>query len=229
LQVARGFDVLHEMAAAGAASLARPPAVERARLQALQLARNERLIDAAFCWHIVPLEAPPAPVLRAGGEAIPAAPLLPAHGELRALACCACTLGARLAQRVRELYADGRITIAAELEDLASEMLAAVVRRAHDRVYAAAERQGLCLAGELRSGDAELSAETEAAVVRLAGAERIGVLARDDRGLDPTHSTVLVLGAGVDLPPEDWSRCGDCPKRRICRVIARLRARRLPA
>jgi hypothetical protein len=227
LQFARGFDVLHEIAA-GAAAAQRPPAIERARLQALQFAGTERLLDAAFCWRIVPLDAPAAPLLHAGGERLHAPALLPESGELTAIACCACTLGPRLARRIGELYADGRIALATTLEDLATELLGAVVRRVHDRVHVHAQRQGLSVAGELRSGVPEFDAPAQAAVLRLAHAQCIGVQVDDAATVFPPHSLALVLGVGVELPP-DWSRCDACPKCRTCRIVARLRARRVPA
>lgn len=231
MQVARGFDVLHEMAYPGHAARhpRHTPATERALLQALQLARSERLVDAAFSYRFIPLEGPPGPTLRMGGETLPAAALLPTSGRLTALACCACTLGPRLQERVRELYADRRMQLAAALENMGADLLDAVVRRAHDRIHVDAQRQGISLGNGWRSGEEGLPAEAEATVLRLARAERIGVLGADGAAVRSHHFTALAFGAGVDLPPEDWSRCEHCPKCRICRVAARLRALRAQA
>lgn len=231
MQVARGFDVLHEMAAAPP----RGPAgdsgtVDSLRLQALQLARRERLVHAAFCWRMVPLDAPPAPpapTLCAGGERLHAPALLPASGTLTALACCACTLGPGLPLRVLELHREHRGGLAAALDALGREMLAAIVRRAHDRIHADTERQGLGVSGELRLDGLGPAAPEQAAVLRLAAADRIGMQNSPAALPPPRSSALFVLGVGTDLPPADWSRCEDCPRCRTCRVVARNRARRL--
>lgn len=103
----RDAEILRRVAAApvrgGAAAL-------RARLreEALELVRTEHLLEAAYSCRIVPLEAPPAPFLRAGGERLHAPRLLPESGTLTALGCAVCTAGPKIEARVRALFAGKR-------------------------------------------------------------------------------------------------------------------------
>ncbi|HMA07219.1 MAG TPA: hypothetical protein VKP68_05150, partial [Ramlibacter sp.] len=95
MAVASGFDILRQ---ARTSPLNGRPSHARARLraQALAMAREETLVNAAYSYRIVDLQAPAAPVLQAGDESLEAPWLLPASGELTALACGACTLGPAL-------------------------------------------------------------------------------------------------------------------------------------
>lgn len=222
MRVARGFDVLREVATAP--PLARTgrvsPLRDRRRNEALELARIEELVDAAYCYRIVPLDAPATPWLRAGGETLHAPRLLPESGQLTALACAVCTLGARFEQRVGALFAERRNSLALALDELGNELLFAVSRRAQDRMQADARRRGLCMAGELRAGDPGLALEAQSAVLRLAQAELIGVRVNQRHLMHPLKSTSMVLGIGIDLPPAHWSRCDDCARRAQCRVVS---------
>lgn len=230
MHVARGFDVLHEVAAAPPfAQKRRTPAADRLRLQALQLARNERLVQAGYSYRIVPLDASAAGTLRAEGEELLAPRLLPASGQLTAIACCVCTIGSALEQRVGALFAEQRVALATALDELGNELLSAVARRAHDRMHAHVDRDGLTLSGELRPGDPGLALSAQPAVLRLAGAHHVGVMVSDRLLMHPHKSTSMVLGVGIGLPPADWSRCDECPKQRTCRVAARARAERVAA
>src|SRR6185369_17809258 len=108
MPVARGFDILRH---AHTAPLNGRPSAARTRLRsdALAMARDDALVQAAYSYRIVPLDAPAAPVLQAGGESLEAPWLLPATGQLTALACGACTLGSRFEQRVSQLFAQRRV------------------------------------------------------------------------------------------------------------------------
>ncbi|MCX7146490.1 MAG: hypothetical protein NT042_09875, partial [Sulfuritalea sp.] len=57
MRAARGFDVLREVANAPPL-VRRSPVGEKQRLKALELVRCEQLVDTAYCYTIVPLEAP---------------------------------------------------------------------------------------------------------------------------------------------------------------------------
>ncbi len=215
MPVARGFDVLRAALAAplqGRSSAAR----ERLRQEAAELVEQENLVEAAYSYRIVPLEAPAAEVLRAGGEALHAPRLIPDSGELTALACGVCTLGPRLEARVGELFGERRASLALALDALGNEMLFAVSRRAQDRMLADAGRRGLTMAGELRAGDPGLALAAQGAVLRLAWAETIGVHIPHGQLMQPLKSTSMVLGVGINLPPAHWSRCDACNFRQKC-------------
>ena len=220
MRVARGFDVLREVAESP--RFGRPSALrDRLRREALGLARAEDLVDAAYSYRIVPLEAPPAPLLRAGGESLHAPRLLPESGELTALACAVCTLGARLERRITSLFAERRVSLALALNELGNELLFAASRRVQDRMLADAKRRGLSMAGELRAGDPGLALTAQAAVLRLAQAGLVGVRVSDNQLMHPLKSVSMVMGVGTALPPAQWSRCDDCPRREKCKLVAR--------
>ena len=217
MPVARGFDVLREVALTplrGRLSAVR----ERLRDKALALAREERLIDAAYSYCIVPLDAPAADLLYAGGERLFAPWLLPASGELTAVACGVCTLGPNFERRASELFALHQASLAMALDELGNQLLFDVSRRAQDRMQADAARRGLSMAGELRPGDPGLALGAQAAVLRLAQAETIGISLSAGGLMHPVKSCSMVLGIGVDLPAVQWSRCDHCPRREKCRV-----------
>ncbi len=223
MRVARGFDVLREVAATplrGRRSAAR----ERLRHETLGLARDERLVDAAYGYCIVPLDAPAADLLHVGGERLFAPRLLPASGQLTAIACGVCTLGPNFERRASELFAGRRASLALAFDELGNELLFAVSRRAQDRMQADAARRGLSMAGELRPGDPGLALDAQAAVLRLAQAETIGIKLGAGGLMHPVKSCSMVLGVGIDLPAVQWSRCDHCPTRDKCRVVARAGA-----
>ncbi len=216
----RDAEILHRVAAApvrgGAAAL-------RARLreEALELARTEQLLEAAYSYRIVPLDAPPAPQLRAGGEVLHAPRLLPESGTLTALGCAVCTAGPKIEARVRALFAGKRPSLALALDELGNALLFEVSRRAQDRMLADAVRQGLTFGGELRAGDPGLALDAQAAVLRLAQAEGIGVRLGSGQAMQPLKSVSMVFGIGIDLPKTHWSRCDDCASRGKCGLAGR--------
>ncbi len=214
---ARGFDVL---AAVAESAPPRPlaPAIARLRREAIVLAATERLVEAAYSYRIVPLEAPAGDVLCAEGETLAAPWLLPESGELTAVACGVCTVGRVLEDRVQMLFLERRAALAVALDSLGNELLFAVSRRAQDRMLADARKQGLGMAGELRAGDPGLALETQSIVLKLAHAGSIGVTLSRGQMMHPVKSTSMVLGVGLSLPAAKWSRCDACASRERCAV-----------
>lgn len=215
-----GIDVVGKVASA-------PPrrplskAVARLRGEALDLALSEQLADTAACYRFVPLDMESEGTLHLGGMQLHAPWLLPASGELTAVACAACTLGQRLEQRVSALFAERRAALAVALDSVGNELLFALSRVLQDRMLGQARKQGLCMAGELRSGDPGLALETQAVVLRLAGADELGVRVTTTGMMHPVKSASMILGVGHALPAADWSRCDHCPSRQRCTVVAR--------
>jgi hypothetical protein len=196
----------------------------RFRRDALDLVERENLLNAAYCYRIVPLDEPPSNVLRAGGEALDALRLVPESGQLTALGVGICTLGPAFDQRATALFAERRMSLALALDKLGNELLFALSRRVQDRIVIEARKHQLTAAGELRAGDPGLPLEAQAAVQRLAGAESIGVRVTHGQVLHPLKSMSMVLGIGIDLPPARWSRCDDCPSASKCRMSGRATA-----
>ena len=197
------------------------PQRDRYRRDALDLIEREDLIDAAYCYRIVPLDEPPNACLRAGGESLDAMRLVPESGQLTAVAAAICTLGPALEQRITALFTERRTSLALALDGLGNELLFALSRRLQDRIVIAARKAQLTMAGELRPGDPGLSLKAQPAVLRLAGADTIGVRVTQGQLLHPLKSMSMVLGIGVDLPPARWSRCDDCPSASKCRMSGR--------
>lgn len=230
MALTRGLDLLRAASSAPLMAQTRAsPARARLRAEALALARAEALVEPAASWRIVPLDAPPAATLRAGGEVLHAPRLLPPSGRLTALGCAVCTLGPGLEQRVRALFAARRASLALALDELGNELLFELARRTQDRLHAAVARRGWTMAGELRAGDPGLDLAAQPAVLRLADAAAIGVVANEQLLMQPHKSTSMVHGVGVDLPPAAWSRCDDCSHRPKCRAVARIDAQRAAA
>jgi len=217
---AQGFDVLRAVAAAGATE-PKSALRERRRRQALDLARGEGLVQAAYSYRIVPLDRAGAEVLQAEGETLHAPWLLPESGQLTGIACAVCTIGPGLEARVSGLFSEKRASLALALNDLGNELVFAVSRRAQDRILVDARRRNLSVSGELRPGDPGLELEAQSAVMRLAQAEKVEVSLNRGRLMRPLMSTSMVLGVGIDLPPATWSRCDQCPFRTKCRVVDR--------
>lgn len=200
----------------------RPSALrERMRRDALALAESEGLGEVAWSYRIVPLDQPVGETLRLEGETLHAPWLLPASGQLTALASAVCTVGPQLEARVTSLFTEKRASLALALDALGTELLFAAARLVQDRMLVDARRQGLNLSGELHPGDPGLGLDAHATVLRLAQAESIGVTARYGHTLYPLKSSSVVMGAGINLPKATWSRCDRCPSKTKCKLTQR--------
>lgn len=220
-----GIDVLRAARRSGASRTCGSPRIERLRREALELAAEPGLIEAAFSYRIMELEGPAATAgLSVAGEILEAPDLIPRRGRLTAVACAVCTLGAGLEQRVDALFRDKRPSLALVLDELGTELLFSLSERVVNRVRVEVRRRGLTVAGELRAGDPGLALEAQASVLRLAQAADIGVQLSDGQLMRPFKSTSLMLGVGIDLPAATWSRCDRCPSKAKCRAYARTGA-----
>ena len=209
-----GVDLLREMAIAPPEGWS--PARKRLRGEAIELVKAEDLVEASYSYNIVPLEGPAAETLHLGGETLYAPQMLPASGKLTALGCGVTTLGSRIELRVRKLFGEKRASLAMAMDGLANEMLMALDRRIQDRMLSECYRRRLTMAGELRAGDPGLDISAQAAVLRLANAQSIGVEVNGSHLMTPLKSTSLVFGVGRDLPAVSWSRCDTCPSSKTC-------------
>lgn len=222
MSTVRAFDALKQVAATEPPGLT--AARRRFREEAIALARAGGLGRARFTYRIVALDAPAAELLQAGGEAFYAPRMLPASGELTALAFGVCTLGDALVTAVRDLFAQRRMSLALALDTLGNQMLMETSRRLQDRILADVAKRGLTMAGELRAGDPGLALDAQPAVARLAGAADIGVRTTASLALEPSKSATVMFGVGRDLPPALWSRCDECRSRKTCAVALRAAA-----
>jgi hypothetical protein len=213
---ASGLNLLREMTANPPAGLT--PVRARLRRDALALIEAETLVHASYSYAIVAIDRIVGETLHVGGETLIAPMLLPQSGELTALGVGVCTLGPLIEARTTSLFAQRKGSLALALDWVASEMLFALGRRMQDRMLADTLKQGLSMAGELRAGDPGLDISAQAAVLRLARADRIDVSLFKGHLMTPLKSTSTVLGVGRNLPAVHWSRCDDCRSRPKCRL-----------
>lgn len=200
-----------------------PQIARRAKLvtlreQALAMVRELGLAHARAAWRIVALQGEPG---RSGrlcldGRHLQAPWLIPASGQLTAVACAVATIGDVLEQHVSALFGERRASLAVALDSVGNELLFAVSRRVQDRMLAAARKQGLTVAGELRAGDPGLALQAQQTVLDLAGAAAIGLRLTRTLMMNPTKSTSIVQGVGLALPVQTWSRCDECLSRERC-------------
>ena len=99
---------------------------------------------------------------------------------------------------------------------LGNQVVTEVSRRLQNPALALVRKRRLTMAGELRSGGADLALEVQPAALRLSGAERINVACTQAFNLSPHKSASVVYGVGRDLPATNWSRCDDCCWRETC-------------
>lgn len=147
--------------------------------------------------------------------------LVPESGQLTAIAAAVCTLGPALERRTTALFAERRTSLALALDGVGNELAFVLSRLLQDRILAEARKRQLSAAGELRAGDPGLPLAAQAAVLRLAEADSIGVSVSRGQLLQPLKSMSMVLGIGIGLPPALWSRCDACPSLAKCRMSGR--------
>jgi hypothetical protein len=210
----RGVDLNRELATNPPAGMS---AVRtRLRNDAIALMQAEDLVDACYAYNIVAIDEADGGVFRAGGETISAPRLLPEAGELTALGCGVCTLGPRLEARISALFGEKRASLAVALDELGNEMLFALGRRIQDRMLSECYRKRLSMGAELHAGDPGLALDAQAAVLRLAEADKIGIGLHRGQLITPLKSGSVVFAVGRNLPAVSWSRCDSCPSSMKC-------------
>jgi len=197
----------------------------------LSIVRDDDLLATRACWRVAPLRRDPDADgwLDLEGGRLHAPWLVPASGRLTGVACAVLTLGAALTQRIDALFAARQASLALALDGVANELLFALSRRVQDRIAATLARQGLGVAGELRAGDPGLDLDSHPTVLELAGASAIDVRLTSTLMLNPTKSTSIVQGVGLDLPLQTWSRCDGCRRRERCALVNDPAYRSAPA
>ncbi len=218
----RGVDLKRELATNPPPGMS--PVRVRLRNEAITLILAEDLVEACYSYNIVPLQGPAGEILQAGGEWIRAPRLLPKSGELTALGCGVCTLGPKLEARISQLFREKRASLAVSLDEVGNEMLFAIGRRIQDRMLSECYRKRLSMGAELHAGDPGLELDAQAAVLRLASADKIGVALYKGNLITPLKSGSVVFAVGRNLPEVSWSRCDSCPSAAKCSYGRRPRA-----
>jgi hypothetical protein len=196
------------------------PLQQRQREKALTLLREESILKAEYRFNRVTVQRVDGDYLLIDGVKIEAPLLIPEQGELTELCCGVCTLGARLEQRITELFAEKRPSLGLALDSVGNELLFALGRRLQDRIVAACRKEGLSVGQDLHAGDPGLDISAQTTILRLAQAESIGIHLHHSNLLKPLKSTSVVFSVGHDLPEATWSRCDNCPSRKRCKLTS---------
>jgi hypothetical protein len=177
------------------------PVRKRQRDKAIALIHDEELLAAAYSFNLLPLQGRvEGNRLRVGGETLDIYSRLPKRGELTALGIGAYTLGPRLEVRMRQLFADKRAGLAHALDSLANEMLLLLGQRMQRDLLASVRQQSLILGPQLQIEESFAGSPALIAVLRLVGAQGIGINLHQWDSLWPQKSTALVYAVGRNLP-----------------------------
>ena len=204
-------------------TMVRSPNAAKLRARALELAREEGLGESGYALRIVALESEDEGTLTLEGETLFAPWLRPETGRLTALGVGLATLGPALEQRVTQLFAEKKATLALALDQLGNEFLFATAARLEVRLRMQAKRRGLSMAGELHPGDPGLDLAAQANLMRLMTPDTLGISLHGGHLLNPLKSASAIFGVGTDLPAATWSRCDLCASRGKC-TKAEMRA-----
>ncbi len=193
----------------------------RMREEALAEIERDALAAPAFCYRIHPVRSARGDAIDLG-EAVLDAPLLAGQpGELVAVAAVACTLGTGFQERISELFAARRPSLALALDSVGNELLFRVADRALAAVRRDARRDGLGVGPEAGPGDPGVPLDLQATVLALAGAAPGGMATVHDGMLSPVHSLATLVALGRNLPRHSASaRCSRCPSASRCAIRA---------
>jgi len=178
---------------------------------------REPLTSPAFTYRIRPAKIAGGGMIDLG-EAFLHAPAFAAEpGELIAVAAAACTLGAALQDRISELFATRRRSLALALDTLGNELLFRLADRATAAIRRDARREGLGTGIEIGPGDPGLPLDQHAVVLALAGSWRNGIVVTEAGMLAPVQSLSLLVALGRNLRQRSAkARCACCPSRDRC-------------
>lgn len=180
---------------------------------------RESLPSPAFAYRIHPAKLARGGMIDVGGAALHAPALAAEPGELIAVAAAACTLGAPLQERISELFAARRRSLALALDTIGNELLFRLADRATAAIRRDARREGLGMGMEISPGDPGLPLDQQAIVLALAGSCS-GDIALSRAGmLTPIQSLSLIVALGRNLRRRSSAaRCDACPSRDRCTV-----------
>jgi hypothetical protein len=189
------------------------------RREALAMLARESLASPSFAYRIRPAKLAGGGMIALGEAALHAPALAEEPGELIAVAAAACTLGPALQQRISELFAARRRSLALALDAVANELLFRLADRATAAIRRDARRQGLGIGLEISPGDPGLALDQQSAVLALAGSCGGPIAVTEAGMLTPIQSLSLVIALGRNLRQRSTAaRCDACPSRDRCAV-----------
>ena len=189
----------------------------RQRSEGLAMLVREPLTSPAYMYRIHPAKIAGGGMIGLGEVFLHAPALAAEPGELTAVAAAACTLGTALQQRISELFATRRRSLALALDTLGNELLFRLADRATAAILRDARRQGLVTGIEISPGDPGLPLDQQSVVLTLAVSSQCGIAATEAGMLAPVQSLSLLVALGRNLRPRSGkTRCTCCASRDRC-------------
>lgn len=210
-----------DVQAALAAVAKRPPrsgTAPKLRHAALAMIGEEALAKPAFSYRIVPVQNVCAADFDFGQCSLRVPALATVATNVTAVVSVVCTLGAALEARVSALCSERMLSLALVLDEIGNELLLNSVRQALLQIRCEARQQGLSSGNSLSPGCSGFALEQQAAVVALAGGNRLGISVTSHGMLNPVKSRSLVVAIGTGLSAQPLhKRCEACSSRKQCR------------
>ncbi|OGA19733.1 MAG: hypothetical protein A3H32_20255 [Betaproteobacteria bacterium RIFCSPLOWO2_02_FULL_63_19] len=189
----------------------------RHRGEALAIIAREPLTAPRFDYRIHRAKVTDNGWLSAGETTLYAPRFLVEPGELVAVAATVCTLGTALQERISELFATRRRSLALALDAVSNELLFRLADRATAAVRRAARSMDLEAGLEISPGDEGLPLDQQAAVLTLTGSSEHGLTVSDTGMLAPVKSLSVLVALGRNLRQRSAAtRCDACPSRVRC-------------
>lgn len=209
-----------DIALALAASARRPsPAgtAPRVRQEAIAMVKEEGLAAPVYSYRIATVRNACGEMLDFGPVSICAPGLADVSSRLTAVTAIVCTLGPAIEERVSQLCAGRRLSLALALDRLGNELLMYTARQVMLMVRAEARKQGLSIGDAISPGGRGLLLDQQGTVVALTDGAQLGVRVTDQGMLYPVKSRSMVIGVGPGLTAKPLRRrCEGCSSRETC-------------
>lgn len=193
----------------------------RRRLEAA-LAEFETAARPAACHETYAIEATLHERLRlAGGMRVGCGALTAIVAGAEHLHIAACTLGARLDERIRALRAEGRSLEMLLLDELGSWAADQMRTQLYEHLCRTLADRDIRASSPLSPGESEWPLREQRALLQLADASRLGITLGVGDLMRPLKSLTFVFGSGTgDLGAEGLSGCHFCTIVDRCRYAA---------
>jgi hypothetical protein len=201
-----GRRALRSRGAAGHRVAALVPALVR-------MAGERRLIRPAVAYEVRAVAEIKGGTIRfADGTALVAPGIPERLGAPEALAVGVATIGPALEAAVTQLFAERKPLKAYALNEIGNAALFKLGQDIRCHLQERAEADGRTTSSPLFPGSPGFGLEAQETLVRMAGADRIGVTYERGGGLAPGKSLSMTVGLGRAMPvwhqDEDCARCG---------------------
>jgi len=186
-----------------------PPRVLAAILELRQQAERERLIRPAFAFEAHPVvEISEERLVLDGGVILDGRMLVTRFRAARQILALVGTIGGALEQRSMECYEAQDPFRALLLDGIGNAAIDALSREMCRAASAFAAAEDLRASGPLAPGIHGIPLADQPLLLRLAGAERIGVRLSSGLMMEPVKSISMVIGIGAEV--ETWDKAQAC-------------------